>query len=103
MTNNINKNELSTRELHEMMVEADMNTNGAYEHILKYEEDCFWDNFAEMEYTHQEVISMALYGDYRPTDDRVGYDGNGNLESTTEEEYRQELLYYFEEYSADIE
>ena len=102
MTNNINKNELSTSELHEILVEADLNTNGAYEHILKYENESFWDNFAEMEYAPQDIINMALYGDYRPTDDRVGYDGNGNLESTTEEDYRQELLSYYEEYSVEV-
>lgn len=98
----MNKNELSTMELHEMLVEANMVTNGAYDHIIKYEESDFWDNFAHDEYTHQEVINMALYGDYSPSDDFIGYDGYGNIESMTEEDYRQELLDYFEEYSEEV-
>ena len=99
----MNKNELSTMELHEMMVEANLNTNGAYDHIIKYEEAEFWDNFAHDEYTHQEVILMVLYGDCRPSDEFIGYDGNGNLESMSEYDYRQDLLDYFEEYSQELE
>ncbi len=98
----MNKNELSTMELHEMLVEANENTNGAYENILKYEESVFWSDLEMQELTHQEVVNMALYGDYSPSDDFIGLDGYGNLESMTEEDYRQELLDYFEEYSEEV-
>ena len=90
-------------ELHEIMEQANEVTNGAYDHVLKYEEAVFWTSLEMQELTPQEAINMALYGDYSPSDDFVGYDGYGNLESMTEEDYRQDLLDYYEEYSAELE
>lgn len=98
----MNKNELSTMELHEIMEQANEVTNGAYDHIIKYEESEFWDNFAAMEYEPQDIVNMVVYGSYKPYHDFIGYDGYGNLESLSEEEYREELLSYFEEYSEEV-
>ena len=98
----MNKNKLSTEELHEMIVDASLNTNGAFDHIIKYEVSDFWDNFAEMEYEPQDIADIVFYGDYRPSDDVIGFNGNGNLESMAEEDYRKDLLYYFEEYYQEV-
>lgn len=96
------KNEMTTNELQELIIEANLNTNGAYDHIIKYEESDFWDNFAAMEYAPQDIANMVVYGSYKPYHDFIGFDGYGNIESMTEEEYRQELLDYYEEYSEEV-
>ena len=98
----MNKNEMTTTELQELIIEANFNTNGAYDHIIKYEESDFWDNFAAMEYDLKDIANMVAYGSYKPYHDFIGLDGYGNLESMTKEEYKQELLYYFEEYSEEV-
>src|SRR5699024_145894 len=98
----MNKNEMTINELQEIIIEANTNTNGAYYHIIKYEESEFWDNFAAMEYDSKDIADMVAYGSYKPYHDFVGYDGYGNIESMTEEEYRQELLDYYEEYSQEV-
>ena len=68
----MNKKEMTTNQLQELIIEANLNTN------------------------------MVAYGDYRPYHDFIGLDGYGNLESMTKEEYKQELIYYFEEYSEEV-
>ena len=98
----MNKKEMTTTELQELIIEANLNTNGAYDHIIKYEESDFWDNFAAMEYDLKDIANMVAYGSYKPYHDFIGLDGYGNLESMTKEEYKQELLYYFEEYSKEV-
>ena len=96
------KNEMTTTELNLMLIEANLNTNGSFDNIIKYEESDFWDNFAAMEYDSKDIANMVAYGSYKPYHDFIGYDGYGNIESMTEEEYKQELLYYFEEYSEEV-
>ena len=98
----MNKNEMTINELQELIIEANLNTSGAYDHIIKYEESDFWDNFAAIEYEPQDIANMVAYGSYKPYHEFIGYDGYGNIESMTEEEYTQELLYYFEEYSEEV-
>ena len=98
----MNKNEMTTTELQELIIEANLNTNGAYAHIIKYEESEFWDIFTDMEHEPQDIANMVAYGSYKPYHDFIGLDGYGNLESMTEEEYRQELLDYYEEYSEEV-
>lgn len=98
----MNKNEMTTTELQELIIEANLNTNGAYAHIIKCEESDFWNNFADMEYDSKDIANMVAYGSYKPYHDFIGLDGYGNLESMTEEEYRQELLDYYEEYSEEV-
>ena len=98
----MNKNEMTTNELQELIIEANLNTNGAYDHIIKYEESDFWDNFAAMEHEPQDIANMVAYGSYKPYHDFIGFDGYGNIESMTEEEYKQELLVYFEEYFMEV-
>ena len=98
----MNKNEMTTTELNLMLIEANLNTNGAFDNIIKYEESDFWDNFAAMEYDSKDIANMVAYGSYKPYHDFIGFDGSGNIESMTEEEYKQELLYYFEEYSGEV-
>ena len=96
------KNEMTTTELNLMLIEANLNTNGSFDNIIKYEETDFWDNFAAMEYDSKDIANMVAYGSYKPYHDFIGFDGSGNIESMTEEEYKQELLYYFEEYSEEV-
>ena len=98
----MNKKEMTTNQLQELIIEANLNTNGAYDHIIKYEESEFWDIFTDMEHEPQDIANMVAYGDYRPYHEFIGYDGYGNIESMTEEEYRQELLDYYEEYSMEV-
>ena len=98
----MNKNEMTTNELQEIIIEANTNTNGAYDHIIKYGESEFWDNFAAMEYDSKDIALMVAYGSYKPYHDFIGFDGYGNIQSMTEEEYRQELLDYYEEYSQEV-
>ena len=98
----MNKNEMTTTELNLMLIEANENTNGSFEHIVKYEESDFWDNFAAMEYDSKDIANMVAYGSYKPYHEFIGFDGYGNIQSMTEEEYRQELLDYYEEYSMEV-
>ena len=96
------KNEMTTTELNLMLIEANLNTNGSFDNIIKYEESEFWDIFTDMEYDSKDIANMVAYGSYKPYHDFIGFDGSGNIESMTEEEYKQELLYYFEEYSEEV-
>lgn len=98
----MNKNELTTMELHEMMEQANENTNGAYEHVLKYESNIFWCDLELREASPQDIALMVAYGNYRPYHEFIGFDGYGNIQSMTKEEYRQELLDYFEEYIEEV-
>lgn len=98
----MNKNEMTTNELQEIIIEANENTNGAFEHIVKYESDIFWCDLELREASPQDIALMVAYGSYKPYHEFIGFDGYGNIESMTEEEYRQELLYYFEEYSEEV-
>lgn len=98
----MNKKEMTTNELQEIIIEANLNTNGAFDNIIKYEESEFWNIFTDMEYDSKDIVNMVAYGSYKPYHDFIGYDGNGNIESMTEEEYRQELLDYYEEYSEEV-
>ena len=98
----MNKNEMTTNQLQELIIEANLNTNGAYDHIIKYGESEFWDIFTAMEYDSKAIANMVAYGSYKPYHEFIGFDGYGNIESMTEEEYRQELLDYYEEYSMEV-
>lgn len=98
----MNKNELSTMELHEMLLEANENTNGGYEHIIKYKSDYFWSDLELQYISPQDIANMISYGSYKPYHEFVGFDGYGNIESMTEEDYRQKLLDYFDEYSEEV-
>ena len=98
----MNKNEMTTNELQEIIIEANLNTNGAFDNIIKYEESEFWNIFTDMEYDSKDIVNMVAYGSYKPYHEFIGFDGYGNIESMTEEEYRQELLDYYEEYSEEV-
>ena len=98
----MNKNEMTTNELQGIIIEANLNTDGAFDNIIKYEESEFWNIFTDMKYDSKDIANMVAYGSYKPYHDFIGFDGYGNIESMTEEEYKQELLYYFEEYSEEV-
>lgn len=98
----MNKNKMTTNQLQGIIIEANINTNGAFDNIIKYEESDFWDNFSDMEYDSKVIANMIAYGSYKPYHEFIGFDGRGNIESMTEEDYRQELLEYFEEYSEEV-
>lgn len=96
------KNEMTTNQLNLMLIEANENTNGAFEHIVKYESNIFWCDLELREASPQDIALMVAYGSYKPYHEYVGFDGYGNIESLSEEEYRQELLDYYEEYSEEV-
>lgn len=98
----MNKNEMTTTELNLMLIEANENTNGAFENIVKYESDIFWCDLELREASPQDIANMVVYGSYKPYHEFVGFDGYGNIKSMTEEDYRQELLDYFDEYSEEV-
>ena len=98
----MNKNEMTTTELQEIIIEANLNTNEAFEHIVKYERNIFWRDLELREASPRDIALMIAYGSYKPYHEFIGFDGYGNIQSMTEEEYRQELLYYFEEYSEEV-
>lgn len=98
----MNKNEMTTTELNLMLIEANENTNGAFENIVKYESDIFWCDLELRGANPQDIANMVAYGSYKPYHEFVGFDGYGNIESMTEEDYRQELLDYFDEYSEEV-
>ena len=98
----MNKNKMNTNELQELIIEANLNTNGAFDNIIKYEESEFWDIIIDMEHDPKDIANMVAYGSYKPYHDFIGFDGYGNIQSMTTEEYRQELLDYFEEYSMEV-
>lgn len=98
----MNKKEMTTNELNLMLIEANENTNGSFEHIVKYESDIFWCDLELREASPQDIALMVAYGDYRPYHEFIGFDGYGNIKSLSEEDYRQELLDYFDEYIEEV-
>lgn len=94
--NEIAKKELekmanSLKDLKEMIFIANEKTNGGYEHIIKYPASEFWGMLEVREESQQRIANMVAYGNYNPLHDFIGYDGNGNIESMTQEEYESDL------------
>lgn len=79
------------------------NLSSDYDHIVKWDQIDFWENI-ETEQNNEQTALKIFYGSFRPYDEYIGYDGYGNIESMTEEEYHEslkalesELLEYLEE------
>ena len=90
------------QELQELIQEVNENTNGAYEHIIKYHNSEFWEVLELGEYSPLKIANMIYFGLYNPSHEFIGYDGNGNIESMDEIEYFNELEYYEEELKENL-
>lgn len=82
----MNIEELSFEELNELAHET-----GDFEHIVKWELDDFFEVLNEQNYDPQNIANMIFYGDYSPSDYYAGFDGNGNIETMDEEQYKKEI------------
>lgn len=90
------------QELQELIQEVNENTNGAYDNVIKYHSDEFWELLELGEYSPVNIANMIYFGSYNPLDEFIGYDGNGNIESMDEIEYFSELEYYEEELKENL-
>lgn len=90
------------QELQGLIQVVNENTNGAYEHIIKYPSGEFWEVLELGEYSPLKIANMTYFGSYNPSDEFIGYDGNGNIESMGEIEYFNELEYYEKELKENL-
>lgn len=90
------------QELQELIQEVNENTNGAYDNVIKYHSEEFWEVVELGEYSPLKIANMTYFGSYSPSDEFIGYDGNGNIESMNEKEYFNELEYYKEELKENL-
>lgn len=79
-------------ELQKLVVEANDVTNGAYENVIKHTQDEFWSMLEIQELEPSQVANMVHFGSYNPSHEFIGFDGYGNIETMTEQEYYNELL-----------
>lgn len=89
--------------LQEMIYQANEESNGAYEHIIKTDFNTFWCDLEMQELTPSETANMVHFGTYNPTHDYIGLNGYGNIETMTEEEYHSELLSFEDEIKENLE
>lgn len=78
-------------ELQTLINEVNLETNGAYEHVIKEPQDVFWENFDVIDLNPREVANRVYFGNYNPSDEYIGLDGYGNIESMDERTYLKEL------------
>lgn len=90
LSNFLENNCLTFNELQEAIKEANTNSGLAWDHIVKYPKDEFFNEILSFSDT-ESLLNMAFYGNYNPTDEFIGYDGNGNIESFSRIEYHMEL------------
>ena len=90
------------QELQELIQEVNENTNGAYDNVIKYPSEEFWEVLELGEYSPLKIANMTYFGSYNPSDEFIGYDGNGNIESMGEIEYFNELEYYEKELKENL-
>lgn len=88
--------------LQEMIYQANENTNGAWEHIIKTESDEFWCDLEIQELTPSETANMVYFGSYNPTHDYIGLNGYGNIETMTKEDYHNKLLEFESDFKEDL-
>lgn len=82
----MNIEELGFEELNELAHET-----GDFEHIVKWELDEFFEILSEHNYDTQDIANMIYYGSYSPFDDYAGFDGDGNIETMSKEQYEEEI------------
>lgn len=98
----LSNNCLTFGELQEAIIQANDNSNLAWNHIIKYDKDEFLNEY--LNYSDVEnLLNMTFYGGYNPNHEYVGYDGNGNIESMTKERYHNELLRFQDEIIQDLQ
>ncbi len=85
-------------ELQELLLQANEESNGAYEHIIKTDFATFWDSLEMQEMDNEKIANMIFYGSYNPTHEYIGLNGYGNIETMTEQDYYKEL----QEYESEI-
>ena len=82
----MNIEELEFEELNELAHES-----GDFEHIVKWELDEFFEMLSECNYDPQDIANMIYFGGYSPFDDYAGFDGDGNIETMSKEQYEEEI------------
>lgn len=98
----LEKNCLNFEELQEAIKEANVNSGLAWDHIVKYPKDEFMNEILSFK-DSEDLLNMVFYGRYNPTHEFLGYNGNGNIESMTKEQYHNELLRFQDEIIQDLE
>ena len=79
----MNIEELGFEELNELAHES-----GDFEYIVKWELDEFLEMLSG---SNQDIANMIYYGSYSPFDDYAGFDGDGNIETMSKEQYENEI------------
>ena len=97
----LEKNCLNFEELQEAIKEANINSNMAWDHIIKHEKTEFFNEVLNYK-DSEDLLNMAFYGSYNPNNDFIGYDGNGNIESLSKNEYYNELIKFQDEIIQDL-
>lgn len=98
----LKNNCLTFNELQEAIKEANTNSGLAWDHIVKYPKDEFFDeilNYSDID----NLLNMAFYGGFNPNHEYVGYDGNGNIESMDKITYHMELVRFKYEILDDLQ
>lgn len=94
---------MNLNELQNLITEVNELTNGAYENIIKTSQIEFWDMLGVSELKHEEIANMVYFGSYNPSHEFIGFDGYGNIESMSKQEYYAELLKFQDEILKDLE
>lgn len=102
LNNFLNNNCLTFAELQEAIIEANIESNLAWDHIIKYPKDEFFGDILHFD-DAEDLLNMAFYGNYKPLHEFIGFDGNGNIESMDKQEYYAELLRFQDEILKDLE
>lgn len=101
LNNFLEKNCLNFEELQEAIKQANINSNMAWDHIIKHEKTEFFNEILNYK-DSEDLLNMAFYGSYNPNNDFIGYDGNGNIESLSKNEYYNELIKFQDEIIQDL-
>mgnify|MGYP006885778704 CR=1 FL=1 len=102
LNNFLENNCFTFEELQENIKQANINSNMAWDHILKHEKTEFMNEYLNYK-DSEDLLNMAFFGNYNPTHEFLGYDGNGNIESMTKEQYHNELLKFQDEIIQDLQ
>lgn len=81
----MNIEELGFEELNELAHET-----GDFDNVVKHELDEFFEMLSG-NYDPQDIANMIYFGAYSPFDDYAGFDGDGNIETMSTEQYEEEI------------
>lgn len=94
---------MNFNKLQELIEEVNEMTNGSYDNIIKEEKETFWDSLEIRDEKPERIANMIHFGKYNPMDEFIGFDGYGNIESMSKQEYYAELLKFQDEILKDLE